>query len=129
MDTYPNLNITLLWLPRKIPFVGFKRAKQLALEAICMAEPKPNDEPHTIKHLKKKTKENTIAKWTEHWHSTPHTLLAYRTALTKPPDGRLHPTFPVKFDSAKFSCMTRCTLYCLITGHTFIGAYTQCFYS
>ena len=65
MDTYPNLNITLLWLPRKIPFVGFKRAKQLALEAIRMAEPKPDDEPHTIKHQKKKTKENTIAKWTE----------------------------------------------------------------
>ncbi len=24
---YPNMNVKLLWAPRKIPFVGFKRAK------------------------------------------------------------------------------------------------------
>jgi len=26
MNTYPHLNIHLLWLPRSAPFVGFKRA-------------------------------------------------------------------------------------------------------
>ena len=34
ITTHPNLRIRLQWLPRKIPFVGFKRAKQLAFEAI-----------------------------------------------------------------------------------------------
>ena len=34
LTTHPNISIKLQWLPRKIPFVGFQRAKQLALEAI-----------------------------------------------------------------------------------------------
>jgi hypothetical protein len=34
ITAYPNTNIKLLWLPRTTSFVGFKRAKQLALEAI-----------------------------------------------------------------------------------------------
>jgi hypothetical protein len=38
LDAHPNLNIRLLWLPRSIPPVGFKRAKQLALEAIHTAD-------------------------------------------------------------------------------------------
>jgi len=33
-EAFPKTNIVLLWLPRKAPFIGFKRAKQLALEAI-----------------------------------------------------------------------------------------------
>jgi len=34
LTNYPNTRIRLQWLPRKGPFVGFRRAKQLALEAI-----------------------------------------------------------------------------------------------
>jgi hypothetical protein len=129
MDTYPNLNIQLLWLPRTIDFVGFKRAKQLALEAVRTADLNPDDEPHTIKHQKKTTREAAVAMWAERWHDSPRTSLAYRTALTQPPNGRPHPTFPTELGSAKFSRTTRCTLYRLITGHAFTGAYTQCFYN
>ena len=128
MDAYPNINIELLWLPRSIPFVGFQRVKQLAFEAICMAVRRPEEEPHTIKHMEKKTKQDAIATWTERWHRMPHNSLAYKTALTRPPDGRPHPTFPTKEEPAKFSRTTSCTLYQLITGHAFIGAYTQRFY-
>jgi hypothetical protein len=128
MTSYPNLNIQLLWLPRSIPFIGFKRAKQLALEAIRVADPNPAKEPHTIKHQKKKTKEAAVTTWANHWYSAPCTSLAYRTALTKPPDGRPHPTFKIEPNAAKFSHTTRCTLYHLITRHTFIGSYTQRFY-
>jgi hypothetical protein len=128
MTLYPNLNIQLLWLPRNTPFVGFRRAKQLALEAVHTAEPSPDEEPHTIKYQKKKTKEAAIATWADHWHNSPCTSLVYRTALTKPPDSRPNPTFKTKPNSAKFSHTTCCTLYCLITGHAFIGSYTQCFY-
>jgi hypothetical protein len=128
ITAYPNTNIKLLWLPRTTSFVGFKRAKQLALEAIWMAELDPDSEPHTIKHQKMKTKWAAITTWADRWHNAPRTSLAYRTALTKPPDGRPHPTFPTKQEPAKFSWTTSCMLYRLITGHAFIGAYTQHFF-
>ena len=34
LDTYTDTNITLQWLPKKIPFIGFQRARQLAFEAV-----------------------------------------------------------------------------------------------
>jgi hypothetical protein len=129
MTAFPQVSIQLLWLPRSTPFVGFKRAKQLALEAIHTADPNPDDKPHTIKHQKKKTKEAAVTTWANRWHDLPRTSLAYRTALTKPPDGRTHPTFQQNCNTAKFSRKTLCTLYRLTTGHAFIGSYTQRFYS
>jgi hypothetical protein len=129
VTAYPNTNIQLLWLPRTTAFVGFKRAKQLVLEAIRTANLNPDGEPHTIKHQKMKTKHAAIATWADCWHNAPCTSLAYRTALTKPPDGRPHPTFPNKQEPAKFSRTTSCMLYWLITGHAFIGAYMQCFFN
>jgi hypothetical protein len=128
MTSYPNMNIKLLWLPRAIPFVGFKRARQLALEAIHMANPNPDDEPHTIKSQKRNTKETAIATWSERWHQMPCTSLAYRTTLTKPPDGRAHPVFQAEQNSAKYTRCNISTLFRIITGHAFTGAYTQHFY-
>jgi len=32
LSPYPNIQIRLQWLPRKVPFVGFRRARQLALK-------------------------------------------------------------------------------------------------
>jgi hypothetical protein len=49
--------------------------------------------PQTIKSLKANTQKLAIDKWAERWHQAPCTLLAYQTALTKPLDGKLHPTF------------------------------------
>jgi ribonuclease HI len=128
MTSYPNTNIKLLWLPRATPFVGFKRARQLALEAIRTANPNPDDEPHTIKSQKRNTKETAIATWSERWHQMPRTSLAYRTALTKPPDGRAHPVFQAEQNSAKYTRCNISTLFRIITGHAFTGAYTQRFY-
>ena len=62
VDLHPNVNIRLLWLPRSITFVGFRRAKQLALEAICTAVINEVDEPHSIKNQKAKKEE-------EHHHN------------------------------------------------------------
>jgi hypothetical protein len=78
---------------------------------------------------KKKTKEATIASWADRWHKALHTSLIYRTALTKPPDGRAHPTFKPDQSTVKFSCKTSCMLYRLATGHAFIGEYMRHFYS
>jgi hypothetical protein len=122
------MNIRLLWLPRAIPSVGFKRAKQLALEAIHTADLRDIEEPHSIKNQKQKTKQAAIATWSERWHEAPRSSLAYQTALTKPPDGRPHPTFLVRQEAVKFSRLTICTLYRIITGHAFIGSYTERFF-
>ncbi len=87
-ESFPDTKIVLLWLPRKAPFVGFKRAKQLALEAIRAADTSEIIEPHTTSNQKQSTRKDAIAKWEERWHQDPHTSKAYRTALTLPPDGK-----------------------------------------
>jgi hypothetical protein len=72
--------------------------------------------------------------------------MAYRTALTTPPDGKTHHTFQTKHPAtppttgntttgpsaegpkATFSRLTYSTFYRFITGHAFIGEYTQRFF-
>jgi hypothetical protein len=49
LRTHPDINISLSWLPKTAPFVGFKRARQLALEAIRTAEATAAEEPHTYR--------------------------------------------------------------------------------
>ena len=85
-ENYPNMNIRLLWLPRSIPFVGFRRAKQLALESICTATLITEDEPHSIRSQKERAKGKVLATWAEQWHQDLCTSLAYQTALTKLPN-------------------------------------------
>jgi hypothetical protein len=82
------------------------------------------------------------------WHESPRTSLSYRTALTRPPDRKPHPTFlwtttqqaagmPRHLASCRptrptakpsFSRQTISTLYRITTGHTFVSEYTQRFY-
>ena len=64
-ENYPNMNIRLLWLPRSIPFVRFRRAKQLALESIHIAALITEDEPHSIRSQRERAKGKVIATWTE----------------------------------------------------------------
>jgi hypothetical protein len=134
--SFPDTKIVLLWLPRKTPFVGFKRAKQLALEAIRSADITEITEPHTISNQKDSAKKAAIKEWADKWHQSPLTSKAYQTALTTPPDGKPHITFHVTKDQdkregtqAKFSRLTHSTLYRFITGHAFTGEYTQRFFS
>ena len=132
---HPTTNIVILWLPRKIPFIGFKRAKQLALEAICTADLTDIVEPHTINNQKESTKDAAIAVWAERWHQSPLTSKAYQMALTMPPDGKPHHTFQLTTahnqedePKVKFSRLTHSTLYRFITGHAFTDEYTQRFF-
>jgi hypothetical protein len=146
MRSHPGLKVTIAWLPRNCPFIGFRRARQLALEAIRTADLEAVMEPQTIQSQKARAKQQAIQTWTERWHQAPRTSFAYQTALTKPPDGRPHPTFkatqgrPSKRQTgdatppnqipkaAKFTRSTISTMYRVITGHAFTGAYTQRFY-
>ncbi|KAH9961810.1 hypothetical protein BC827DRAFT_1267469 [Russula dissimulans] len=75
------------------PVCGLQEAKQLALKAIRTAVPNEINELQTIRNQKAKAEETAINKWAERWYQLPRTSLAYRTALTKPPNGKPHPTF------------------------------------
>jgi hypothetical protein len=136
LELHPNTNIVFLWLPRKIPFVGFKRAKQLALANIRTANAATLVEPHTINHQKETAKDAAIVAWGEKWRKAPHTSKVYQNAITGPPDGKTHHTFQIHDPKntpgdeplAKFSRLTCSTFYRFITGHAFTGEYTQRFF-
>ena len=147
LNTYPNIKVVLQWLPKRIPFIGLRRAKQLALEAIRTANPANLIEPQTIKKQKETARDAAFTAWAEKWHLAPRTSLAYRTALRAPPDGKAHHTFqPTRKPGGnsqtttqpehtgeqgnpdKFSRLTLSTFYRFVTGHAFTGEYTQRFY-
>ena len=80
LHVFPHMNITLMWLPRSIPFVGFKRAKQHTLKTIHIADITMLKDPHTIKCQKEDTKHQVVKEWMDHGTSCPETPL-----FTKPP--------------------------------------------
>ena len=92
-NAYPTLKITLQWLPRTIPFVGFRRGKQLSLEAIRIADLTTIKEPHTIRQQQDATRSEATATWGDRFYQAPRSGLSYKTALLAPPDGGPHPTF------------------------------------
>jgi hypothetical protein len=90
---YPTVQITLLWLPKNILFVGFHRTRQLAFKAARMADLTFVTEPQTINNQLLKANEAAITEWAKWYNQGLHTSMAYRTALTSPPDGKTHHTF------------------------------------
>jgi hypothetical protein len=146
IDKYPDINITLLWLPRKSPFIGFQRARQLALEAVRTADLTNFNEPETLGNQLKQAEHAAVTAWEARYNQAPHTSMVYRTALTTPPDGKTHHTFHTKLTAipsttdnttadptiegpkAKFSRLTHSTFYRFITGHAFTGEYTKRFF-
>jgi hypothetical protein len=90
IDKYPDINITLLWLPKKSPFIGFQRARQLALEAVRTADLTNFNEPQTLGNQLKQAEHTAVAAWEARYNQAPHTSMVYRTALTTPPDGKTH---------------------------------------
>jgi hypothetical protein len=91
-NAYPSLKITLQWLPRKIPFVGFQRGRQLILEAIRIADLSAIEEPQSIRQQQDCTRTEAIATWEDRFYQAPRTGLSYKTALLGPPDGGPHDT-------------------------------------
>jgi hypothetical protein len=146
----PELRIRVGWLPKAAPFIGCKRARQLALEAARTGTLDPENDPHSIGSQKQGSKQAAVAAWADQWHKDPHTSLVYRIALTQPPDGQPHATFlnpadlPIqvpriptrtpqttgarRYPKLSFSRKTFSTMYRIITGHAFIGAYTERFF-
>jgi hypothetical protein len=78
LTSYPKISLWLQWLPRKAPFIGFQRSKQLAFEAIRVTDIAGLAELQTIKKQRKTAKEAAIEEWADHWHESPHTSLAHQ---------------------------------------------------
>jgi hypothetical protein len=74
-------------------FSGLRKAKQLAPEAVPTANINEEDESRTVDDQDRRTKAAAIEELARRWHQSPRNSLAYHTALTRPPDGRIHPTF------------------------------------
>jgi hypothetical protein len=145
LSTYPNIQVRLQWLPRKVPFVGFRRARQLlAFEAIRTTDLTDIHEPQSIQKLKDAAKRAAIATWEDRYYNNPRTSMAFKTALKNPPNGKAHHTFDIKPTpegehrdrepngrtgdqgaKVKFSRLTHSTLLRYITGHAFTGGYTN----
>ena len=100
LESYPETNIVLLWLPQKAAFAGFDKAKKLAMEAICAADPADIIEPHSINNQKDSTKSTAIAAWAERWHqSPPHFEKPIEQRSPHPRMGNPHHTFHVTHSS------------------------------
>jgi hypothetical protein len=54
LHAFPNIAIRLVWLPKKAPFIDFRRAKQLAVEAIRTANLTEIKEPQTASKTRRK---------------------------------------------------------------------------
>jgi hypothetical protein len=149
LSAHPNIKVRLQWLPKKVPFIGFRRARQLAFEAIRTADTTDLHEPESIRKQKDTTKRTAIATWEGRYYNNPRSSMAYKTALQNPPDGKAHHTFDIsptppgpgrhggpepnehardQETKAKFSRLTHSTLLRFITGHAFTGEYTRRFY-
>jgi len=63
------------------------------MEAMRTANLDEKTEPQTIKNQKTEADKNAIDKWAQQWYQSSRTAMVYRTALTKPPNGKRHPTF------------------------------------
>jgi hypothetical protein len=95
LSTYPNTQVRLQWLPKKVSFVGFRMARQLAFKAVRTADPTDLHEPQSIKMQKDAAKRTVIATWEDRYHSNPRSSMAFKTALRNPPDGKAHHTFNI----------------------------------
>jgi len=106
-----------------------------------MADLSEISKPKTIRNQQLEVESTAINKWVERWYQSPQTLIVYLTALTKPLDRKPHPMFQYKREQqsevghsqpteakSTYSWSTISTLYRFITGHTFVGAFTQCFF-
>ena len=77
---------------------------------------------------KAKSLAKALEQWVKEWYSKPRTSLAYRLALSKPPDGYSHPLWAAALKAKPPpSRSTFCTALRLAVGHSFTAEYTRRF--
>jgi hypothetical protein len=139
---HADVSLRVSWFKHEDAREAHRNTKKMALDAVkkCI---NTNQEQTTINYERQQAKAEATCKWEERWHANPRTSLAYRTACTKPPDGRIHPILHIQqkgwrdkpfrskregqLHKAKTSRSTTSTLFRFITGHAFTGEYTARF--
>ena len=132
----------IAWFNQEDAQQAYQTTRRLIRDAIKQRAP-PNQTPATINYQRQEAKAEATRAWEERWHENPRTSLAYHTACTKPPDGRIHPILRIQqkgwedkpfrsrrkgtLHRAKVSRATTSNLFRFITGHAFTGGYTARF--
>ena len=142
LSKHADCTFQLSWFNRREAQDAYNWAKHLVLNTI--KDPlDPSLKPSSINFQHEQAKATTTQKWEEHWHTNPHTSLAYCTVCMKLPDGQPHPILQAQQQdwkirdpcikdggqlvTAKASCTDTSTMFRFITGHTFTGEYTTHF--
>ena len=141
LHEHTNCSFRFAWGKRADAQAAYKHAKTLAFNAVK----DPFDLAHelsTINFQCAQAKAKATCNWEELWHADPWTSLAYRTACSSPPDGKLHPILQAhkkgwstedthsRNDQPTKSKATRAdtsTLIRFATGHAFTGEYAARF--
>jgi hypothetical protein len=131
LSEYPQITLMLQYAKRNPALGGFRRARQLALEAV--RRPLNNDQhPPSIHFQRTENKAEAISNWSEIYSKNPRLSQAYNSALVTPPDGKVHQILWIASTGLRkngqtfiqhVSHETQSTLMRLITGHAFLGAY------
>jgi len=131
LTEHPQLILNFQYAKRSPALVGFKRARQLALEAV--RRPLTNTRrPPSLHFQRAENKSAAFVAWGELYRVNPRQSQAYNSALTNPPDGQAHTILRIASTGIKrkgqtlshrVSRETQATLIRLITGHAFLGAY------
>jgi len=90
LRTNADLTLRIAWHNPEDDREPVATTKRLALEVIRNTTD-PNQNPQTINFQRQQAKMEATQKWEAQWYENPRTSLAYRTACTKLPDGKIHP--------------------------------------
>jgi hypothetical protein len=131
LSIYPGVTLTIEHAKRDPTLVGFKRARHLLLEAIK----RPGNNNYnliSIDFQRAESKAAALQAWEKRFYDTHHTSQAYDSTLTSPPDGRPHTILRIASTGIRVKGTKyvhhiprdiQSTLFRLITGHAFTGAY------
>jgi hypothetical protein len=142
LRTHANISLRISWFKHEDAPAAYRYTKKMACDAV-KKQVNADYEQITINYQRQQAKTEAIREWEDRWYANPRTSLAYRTACTKPPDGKLHPILRIQqkgwmdkpfrskrkgqLHTAKVSRSTTSTLFRFITGHAFTGEYTARF--
>jgi len=133
--SHTNTSLRFSWFKHNDAPMAYRNIRVAALRA-AKGPTDPGKDTVSINHQRQAAQAEAIRSWEERWHENPRTSLAYRTACTKPPDGRLHPILRIQHKGwksrgllykAKVSRMTSSTMFRFITGYAFTGEYAARF--
>ena len=116
--------VKIEWCPSEVLIVGIRRCIDLARANAVAPLPLDHQEPNTIAFQRSSTKELAISAWQARWHNSDRRSQAF-LALPASPSGKLSPAISGAARGSRAACAT---LVHLITGHAFIGSYTERFH-